>query len=253
MPLPLSSLENPTRFQLPLDQVATLLTDTSASSSTKTTTSDLSAQVAPEEHEGTEGSPSLDISSTAVYQSDSDSCSSDKNCNNDNSTGQTRGPACYMAQVDIEDLSKGMSSLMNSKVDLEHFRKYFPELSESEEKLTTSVHFLPLASASSSSQACNPWQEEKESDSETKVTVVVPTAVPSSEVSSKPPLEAVHLFKAATKFVEKPAPQLLGHLCPDKLEAMYSKGVSVDRSVTIIMYAQLYNILLHPGSCTYPT
>lgn len=285
LPLPLSTLKNPIHFSLPVQQTVTDNTNGSASSSTKTTVSDLSIHMTSTNEKGeteeVDGMSSLQSpvipSMRLAYlrqgtHSDSDfsdgDCRAGNKCplvNSEKEKGLCTPDNTYnIAELNTEDLSNKLSSL-TSKVDLELFSKFFPEMNDSNERLMY-FHFLPLmptsnslTTSSSVPSAYNPWVD---SDSETRVMkppVIVPTAVPTAVPTNtdilsgsieEPGSNGVGgLFKTASNFVEEPAPQVLGHVPSERHELVYSKGISVDRSVCEL-HSQLYTIATSILKCS---
>lgn len=261
MSLPLSPLKNPVHFSLPVD-IHHHPACASASSSTKTTTSDLSSQLAISNEKGEEPkpaesedvpSPVFPLTRMAEYlrhsvHSDSDISDSDARISNrsshsaganPNAQSQDQPHASQPVETNIEDVAKELALFVEKAVkhDLDMFSKFFPEVSFSPERMG-SFHFLPHIPSDSLPSAANPWGEDSDSEKVTKPPVVVPTAIPTSERNadiSKNEMDlrgniiGGGLFKAAADFVEEPAPQVLGHEPSDKHEVFYSKGVSVDR------------------------
>lgn len=262
LPLPLSTLKSPIHFPLPVDQVATDNASASASSSTKTTVSDLLTHINEkgEEHnveEGDEDTPTLKSPVFASLRlagylkqaipSDSDISDGDARASNrfavcapvEKSVHTPEQHSYNTAELNSDDLLNKLSSFTDciAKIDLDSFTKFFPELNDSNERLS-SFHFLPLMPTSiSQPSTCNPWLDD--SDLEAKVTkppVIVPTAIPTSEKntdilsgSKEEKEEEKSNMKTAAKFTEEPAPQVLGHVPSEKPELVYSKGISVDR------------------------
>lgn len=285
-PIPLSSLENPIQFSLPVDQICRQTEDSASSSTKSSTVSDFSIQVTAhsdkgKQHNGNaekeEGEMEGERVSTSVYNTSSSGlpdnnlahyrCSRDPDIavNNDNDlekgTLGLDGPSHDVEDLDTDDISLRPSLLEQDvnadsdiDIDLELFRKFFPELDDFEEDLT-SFHLSSLLPTSESfPSVCNPWIEP---DSETNVAkppvVVVPTAVQASESNTDvlnksregemKSASSMTLFKTAANFVEEPAPQILGHVPPEKPELAQLKGLSVDRLVHVAIYYISHNLV----------
>ena len=241
MPLPVISLKNPISFTLPRVKESreseNLL---SPSSSARTTTSDLSAQLActdkeerpggSDDEEGEEGSVSSylisgpskknSVNKKSSSDSDTDAVPSSRTCHPENSPD---GSSHDMSNLERDRRLASYAENLDVKVDvdIETFKKYFPELEVPQESVSKYYPTKPTA----------------ETDKEvTKYpVVVVPTAVHvNEEDGEKSEYSVAALFKTAAYFTEESAPQILEHASPMKPELMYSKAPSVDRLVDML-------------------
>lgn len=125
-------------------------------------------------------------------------------------------------------------------INLAVFQKYFPELERSQDSsVSLSSELQACKSLSTDQSICNPWEDDSSLDLRSKLSkspvVVVPTAVQASESNTEDLNEIAMAisrdmpFLTASRFVEEPAPQVLGHTPPEKPEVMYTKTPSVDR------------------------
>lgn len=278
--LPLASLKNPNPFVLPIVQISRETANlVSPSSSTKTTTSDLSTQLScsereeqhrdsdDEEEEDEDASTSPEPAPSYLHPSpkvknaqkgkrhslqhglelsDFEVSTRRRATLPQLSHLRNRVPDSSSTDVDCDGLSSQVSSFSENvevKVDInvELYKKYFPELEESQESL--SVYYSSVVKPPKPSNLCNqepeitPLDLEKESKKSITV-VVVPTPMKFgdsvTDSSEMEPDTPVALFKTAANFVEEPAPQVLGHAPPTKPELMYNKSLSVDRLVPVM-------------------
>lgn len=291
VPLPLTSLKNPNPFSLPLVKISREAENlVSPSSSTKTTTSDLSAQMCSDREERPGGSDEEDeedesispesasasfpasdhMKNNSASKRNSLSDCSDSDCVTQAQTHR-HVPVENSTQVpdgsshDVDNLERDRNFSLDTEnldtnidIDMETYKKYFPELEESQESLSLYYPTSLKPPNPPHLSTSNP-ESDKGLDARTEVSkfpvIVVPTAVQIScdsitesssesregEVKSE---SSAALFKTAAYFVEEPAPQILGHTSPMKPELLYSKTPSVDRLVCMcdIAWSRLYTL-----------
>ena len=274
LPLPLPSLKNPIPFSLPLVQGSRETENLiSPSSSTKsTTTSELSVLFMCSEKEEQEKGSGEDEEEEEEEEEEDVQTSAESTfepsppTNNVSARGESlqkgglpepklmetpslthppipKSPPREAMNADNENYyPSNVSSYADCtevkiNINLDLYRKYFPELEDSEESLSTDYLFPPSKLASSQEPKATGADSGK--DGGKFPVVVVPTAVQMSESLMESLNESkegetkvessVALFKTSAYFVEEPEPQILGHMPPMKSELMYTKTPSVDR------------------------
>lgn len=236
VPLPLTSLENPTPFSLPIVHISKVTENlVSGSSSAKSTTSDISASLVAcdkagkEEENEEESSPAITSNRNnlvAVGSSNSEadfSSNSEHEYNSEHEVANKNHDRLHMPESiqecsDTDYLSSRIST--SAEFNLDEFNKYFPELEVSQDNLT-----FP----------CSPSSGPGKGPTEKPPVVVVPTAALTTLTSETKLNTEKFSFKTAVHFVEEPAPQIMGHIPPTKPEPVYHKSLSVDRLVWMMM------------------
>ncbi len=269
MPLPLSSLDNPYSFPLPyvkesedIVSGSSSKTTTTSDLSTPVTSSDKVEEAAENVIEET---PSTSVKETASppsllknklrHHSDSDlsdSCSNEPQDNSEcsqngqpqksslNMRMQLRGRSSHDSNELVESDSCESSRFTRSfkvkqNIDLALFSKYFPEIAQESKDQEDS---LPLNC--SSEVLSNSSAELGPKPTPSAPVVVIPTGLQTtnsnvdnldqSKASESAKTDSKEsLVNSTTTFVEEPAPQVLGHISPEKQEPVYVKTLSVDR------------------------